>query len=123
MPAARQRSRSPFIAWAVMAMIGMAPCPTPRAARIAAVASKPSISGICTSISTTSNAFALDGRQRLAAVAGDDHLMPALLQQRDGQPLIDRVVLGQQDRAAGVRVDCDSGAATAGRVFGDSAMD
>ena len=57
MPAARQRSRSPFMAWAVMAMIGVwAPVAASRA-RIAAVASNPSISGICTSISTASNGW------------------------------------------------------------------
>ena len=64
MPAARHCSRSPAIACAVSAMIGMWP-PVPRSrARMAAVASSPPISGICTSIRITSNGSAaarLDG--------------------------------------------------------------
>ena len=40
---------------------------------------------------------AVQGRQRLAAVAGDHDLMALLLQQADGQPLVDGVVLGQQE--------------------------
>ena len=62
----------------------------PRAARMAAVASKPSISGICTSISTRSN-----GRSSRAASASwplpatHDRVAP-LLQQADGEPLVDR---------------------------------
>ena len=55
MPSARQRSRSPFMAWAVMAMIGVWTPVADSRARIAAVASNPSISGICTSIRTASN--------------------------------------------------------------------
>ncbi len=52
MPDARQRWRSSTVAWAVMAMIGRS---TKRgSARISAVAWNPSISGICTSIRTTS---------------------------------------------------------------------
>jgi glycosyltransferase involved in cell wall biosynthesis len=58
-PAARHASRSPFIAFAVSAMIGTwmpVPC---SAFRIAAVASSPSISGIWTSMSTRSNVLAV----------------------------------------------------------------
>ena len=63
---ARQRSRSPFMAWAVIAMIGsVASVARPRASRIAAVASKPSISGICTSIRTRSNRSRLSASTRL----------------------------------------------------------
>jgi hypothetical protein len=54
MPAARQRSRSPFMAWAVRAMIGMCPPVFISSVRMAAVASKPPNSGIWTSMSTTS---------------------------------------------------------------------
>ena len=53
MPAAKQASRSLGMALAVSAMIGTAPA-RPGSARIARVAASPSISGICTSISTTS---------------------------------------------------------------------
>src|ERR1039458_1973401 len=54
MPAARHRSRSPRIAWAVMATIGMCLPVLCSRTRMAEVASNPSISGICTSINTTS---------------------------------------------------------------------
>ena len=117
MPAARQRSRSPFMAWAVMAMIGVwAPVAASRA-RMAAVASKPSISGICTSISTTSNGSLVQGGQRLAAVAGHHDLMAPLLQQADRQPLVDRVVLGQQEPEP-----CRLAGAASGRPSGGGAV-
>ena len=38
----------------------------------------------------------VQGGQRLPAVAGHHDLVAPLLQQADGQPLVDRVVLGQQ---------------------------
>ena len=38
---------------------------------------------------------------RLSAVVGDDDRMSVLLQQADGQLLIDQAVLGQQNAAAG----------------------
>ena len=67
-------------------------------ARMAAVASKPSISGICTSISTTSNVFLRRGRPAPPGrCSATTTVWPSLLQQADGQPLVDRVVLGQQD--------------------------
>ena len=50
MPAARQRSRSPAMACAVMATIGVRRPVAGSASRMRRVASKPSISGICTSI-------------------------------------------------------------------------
>ena len=54
MPAATQRSRSSIMAWAVIAMMGRwAPVPSSRA-RILAVASNPSISGIWQSMRTAS---------------------------------------------------------------------
>ena len=56
MPAARHLSRSPFIACAVIATIGTCRPVRARDCRIAAVASRPSISGICTSIRTRSKA-------------------------------------------------------------------
>ena len=53
MPAARHFSRSPFMALAVMATMGVRR-PPPSLSRIRAVASKPSISGIWPSMSTAS---------------------------------------------------------------------
>ena len=52
MPASRHASRSSGSAAAVSATTGTWPC-APGSARMREVASKPSISGICTSISTT----------------------------------------------------------------------
>ena len=54
MPASRHRSRSPDIACAVIATIGMCGRCRARCRESRAVASRPFISGICTSISTTS---------------------------------------------------------------------
>ena len=42
----------------------------------------------------------LQGGQRLLAVVGHDHRVAVLLQQADGQPLVDGVVLRQQDVGA-----------------------
>ena len=55
MPASRYRSRSPCMACAVSATIGRCVPEARSASRIAAVASSPPITGICTSISTRSN--------------------------------------------------------------------
>ena len=56
------------------------------AARMAAVASKPSISGICTSISTTSNAPRSTGGDGLAAVVGDaPRVWPCFSSSRDAR--------------------------------------
>ena len=98
MPAARQRSRSPGMAWAVSATIGT----RARAGHAAdgAVAWKPSISGICTSIRITSNSAACDLLDRLAAVVGDLHAVPALLQHAADEHLIGGHVFGQQHPAA-----------------------
>ena len=96
MPAARQRSASPFIAWAVRATIGTCRGVPRSRSRIAAVASKPSISGICTSISTRSNALAGERRERLAAVLDDDRPVAGAFQHAHGDALVDRVVLGDQ---------------------------
>ena len=63
MPAARHFSRSPMIAPAVIAMIGWCLSRLLRSClRIRRVASKPSITGICTSISTASKASAVISR-------------------------------------------------------------
>ena len=55
MPAARQRSRSPFMAWAVMAMIGTCRPVALFPLADGQVVSKPSSSGISMSIKITSN--------------------------------------------------------------------
>ena len=61
------------------------------------MASRPSISGICTSIRTRSkvcdSSAATASRPLLATTTG----MPLPLQQADGQLLIDQAVFGQQD--------------------------
>ncbi len=98
MPASRQRSRSPFIALAVMAMIGVCRFPVSRSfSRITLVASNPSISGICTSIRTTSNDCLLQCRDGLVSVVGNDHFMPFHSQQSKGHLLVDQTILGEQD--------------------------
>ena len=113
MPASRQRSRSPFIACAVMAtMRDVRAGRRARARGWRAVASKPSISGICTSISTRSNALARQRGERLVAVVGDGHAMSALRQQADRDALVDDVVLGEQDAAAGGRPLASTAGAT-----------
>ena len=53
-------------------------------------ASKPSISGICTSMSTRSKLLASSACERLAAVGGDDHRMAQSLEHADGHLLVDR---------------------------------
>ena len=50
-----------------------------------AVASKPSISGICTSINTRSKGSRLQAASACFAVAGDHDGVPPLLQQADRQ--------------------------------------
>ena len=60
-----------------------------------AVASTPSISGICTSISTASNRSAAS--HRLAPFSDAPPPCPPLFQHADRHPLVHRIVLGQQD--------------------------
>ena len=89
-------SRSPRMAWAVIAIIGMGdPCLS--LSTDGAAASKPSISGICTSIRTRSNP-----RPSLARVAKASLPFPlrpryGLLSQTHHQGLVHQVVLGQQE--------------------------
>ena len=64
---------------------------------MALVASKPSISGIWTSMRTTSNAFAASAATRFSSIVRQRHEMPAFFQQPGGQHLVHRIVLGQQD--------------------------
>ena len=100
MPAARQRSRSPCIACAVSATIGSRRrCRAFSRSRIACVASNPPISGICRSISTTSNGALVgrvDRRDRLAAVLDGPDVVAALLQQRGHELPVDGIVFGDE---------------------------
>ena len=94
------------------------------AARIAAVASRPPISGICTSISTSVERLARHRFHGLRAVVDDGDLMTALGQHRAGDALVDAVVLGQQDASAGVAPGADAaplGVAAASRAAAGSA--
>ena len=75
----------------------------PRRARIARTASKPSISGICTSMRTRSKSRPRRAPQRPRAVGRDDDRVPQALEHPDGHLLVDRMVLGQQDAAAAAR--------------------
>ena len=97
MPAAMQRSRSPVMACAVIAMIRVWPPSIASRSRIAAVASRPPISGICTSISTRSKrsraTISRASRPLFATVTE----WPAAGQQPDRDALVDDVVFGQED--------------------------
>ena len=104
------RSRSPFRAWAVIATIGTWPPLCRSRTRIAAVASNPSISGICTSISTRSNFSAASGREGLAAVADGVDRVPFPFQQSHHQLLIHETVFGQQDAQRAQAADAVFGA-------------
>ena len=63
----------------------------------AAVASRPSISGICTSINTTSYGCRSSARDRLQPIARHVRAVAELRQQAQGELLVDGVVLGEQD--------------------------
>ena len=73
--------------------------PMPRARGSRASPRSPPISGICTSISTTSKDDRRERRERFEAVVGDVHRVAAPGQQADRDALVDDVVFGQQDRA------------------------
>ena len=94
----QSRSRSPCNALAVSAMIGVR-CSGPRRAspcsraRIAAVASKPSIPGIWQSISTAAYAMSRQGLEHLGAVADHVDGVAELLEHAAGHLLVDGVVL------------------------------
>ena len=86
------------MAWAVMAMIGVwAPVARlagpDRGGRLEAV----HLRHLHVHQHGVERLAVVQGRQRLAAVADDHDLMAPLLQQADRQPLVDRVVLGQQE--------------------------
>ena len=57
----------------------------------------PSMSGICTSMIASSNGFVLERIERFAPRGGDLHGVTVLLEQPGREPLIDDVVLDQQD--------------------------
>ena len=65
--------------------------------RIAAVASKPSISGIWMSISTTSKELGGQHQRHLRSVLRHFHGMTGLFQNAACHQLVDLVVFGQQD--------------------------
>ena len=67
MPAAKQASRSEAMALAVMATMGNSF--SPKSSRIFRVAVKPSITGICKSIKTTSNGVCVDCTAATASTA------------------------------------------------------
>ena len=124
MPAARQRSRSPFRAWAVMAMIGrwLPVCPSrvrgwrrsPRG-RPSRASARPSAPG--------RTAVVREGRQRLPAVVGRrPTVCPRFSSSAHGQLLVDQAVLGQQDRCNGrVRVPRGDPARLRGRPWSRAA--
>ncbi len=74
-----------------------AAAPAGEPARIWRVASRPSISGICTSISTRSYGQSRDRFDGLDAVGGDVGAIAHRLEHEQGDLLVHRVVLGQQD--------------------------
>ena len=65
--------------------------------RIRCVASRPSISGICTSISTRSNVAGVGCRDASLPLLATVTVCPCSFQQGHGQFLVDQAVLGQQD--------------------------
>ena len=83
-----------------MGVRGRAGLPASRA-RMARVAVRPSITGICMSISTMSNRPRLEGRQGLGAVVDGDHLGPVRAQDQLDDALVGGMVLGQQDAQGG----------------------
>ena len=114
MPASRQRRRSSSKAFAVTATIGghLMPSARRRAGGCARRASSPSITGMCTSISTRSIG-SFRARQEapervdgVAAVPACADLAARLLQQASRQQRIDVVVLDQEgaDRLAAARL-------------------
>ena len=83
MPAARQRSRSPFMAWAVMAMIGIWNPVAPSRGADRRDGLKPSISGMDTSMRTKSN-FSLSSASRaLRPLLTTTTLCPCFSRRRD----------------------------------------
>ena len=95
MPAAMHISRSPCIALAVIAtMRGRSPL---QRALMRRVASRPSISGICTSMSIDVVGLALDRFDRLDAVRREVGAITHLLQEAQRELLVHDVVLGEQD--------------------------
>ena len=96
MPAARHCSRSPAIALAVSARIGVCRPVARSCSRMTAVASSPPISGICTSIRMMSNGSDRGAIGGLPPVADDRHAVPLLLEQRRDQRLVGEVVFRDQ---------------------------
>jgi hypothetical protein len=100
---------------AVIAMIGTCAPVARSRSRMTPVASNPPISGICTSISTTSNDPGGQRVERFAAVVGNGHLVPRRSSSVRREPLVDRVVLGQQQAATAAPGDRSPASMPAGR--------
>ncbi len=80
-----------------MAMMGVRRCEARSAVRMSRVASRPSISGISTSMSRTSNTAALQGVDRFTPAGHRADLVASQFQQADRHLAVDEAVLGQQD--------------------------
>ena len=103
MPAPRHFSLSPFIACAVIATIGTCfPVPA-SAARMAVVASSPSISGICDVHKYEVEFFRLRPSQRLPTIVDDLYLVAKFLQDPHRQRLVHRVILREQNSQGALR--------------------
>ena len=70
--------------------------------RIRRVASRPSSSGICTSISTTSYGCCSSASSASSAVPGDVGLMAETSEHGEGDGLVHRTVLDEEDRDRGL---------------------
>ncbi len=106
MPAARQASTCSLSALAVSPTIGMR-APPGISSRMRRVASRPSITGICTSISTRSTRAPAQHLERLAAVGREHDLAARALEEQLGDAPVGRVVLDQQHRAPAALVVLD----------------
>jgi hypothetical protein len=96
-PAARHLSRSPLMACAVMAIIGIRLPVNLSLARILLVASKPSIFRHLDVHQHQIEGFALHRQQRLTTVADDHGRVSLFLQQLQGISLINDIVISHQD--------------------------
>ena len=106
MPASRQRSRSPFIAWAVRAMINWCLPVFFSFSRISGRRFKTAhfrhldVHQDCIKVTF------LQSRQSFPAVAGDNDTVPFLLKKSNRQLLVDEVVFCQQNPQRSARCRC-----------------
>ena len=97
MPASRQRSRSPFIAWAVIAMIGMCVAgpsflDTDHGRRLEAVHFRH-----FDVHQDNIELLGCQGRDRFLTITGDDDGVPVLFQKANGQLLVHQAILAKQN--------------------------